>query len=52
MNRYTMSCDDGFSVASRKRGEVVAMGQLHVWKEHGKKVPSAEMAKMVKTRKS
>ncbi len=51
MNKYTMSCDDGFSVGSRKRSEVVAMGQLHVWKEHHKKVPSSEMVKMVKTRK-
>lgn len=47
-----MSCDDGFSVASRKKAEVVAMGQMHVLKEHRKRVPSAEMAKMVRTRKT
>lgn len=47
---YSMSCDDGFSVHSHNKAEVVMHGLVHIKTMHPKmRVTKNEMANMVES---
>ena len=50
--KYALACPCGFSMTSHKRGEVVEMGKMHAWGSHRRRASTAEVARMVKTRKT
>jgi hypothetical protein len=43
-----VACDDGFQVVTKDHKELVAMTQMHVDRQHHKKVSEAEVMKMAK----
>ena len=47
---YKMDCDDGFSVHSKNKDEVVNMGAMHVITMHpDEKLSRQEVTKMIKS---
>lgn len=48
MKTYKLSCDDGFSVKSSKKSEVIAYAKSHIRKEHHRNMKNSEISKMVR----
>ena len=48
MKTYKLGCDDGFSVRSRKKSEVVDFAKRHIQKEHHQRMKSLDISRMVK----